>query len=64
MLYGDLNGKEIQKIGDIYGLPQCLSSKASTCNPGYVGLIPGSRRSPGEGKWQPIQVFLPGKFHR
>ena len=26
------------------------------------GLKPGSVRSPGEGKWQPTPVFLPGKF--
>ena len=26
-----------------------------------VGLIPGSRRYPGEGKRQPTPVFLPGK---
>ena len=28
-----------------------------------VGLIPGLGSSPGEGKWQPTPVFLPGKFH-
>ena len=28
-----------------------------------TGLIPGSGRSPGERKWQPTPVFLPGKFH-
>ena len=28
-----------------------------------MGLIPGSRRSPGE-EWQPTPVFLPGKLHR
>ena len=29
-----------------------------------LGLIPGSRRAPGEGrKWQPTPVFLPGKSH-
>ena len=27
-----------------------------------AGLIPGSRRSPGEGNGDPLQVFLPGKF--
>ena len=28
------------------------------------GSIPGSGRSPGEGKWQPTPVlFLPGEFH-
>ena len=28
-----------------------------------TGLIPGSERSPGGGKWQPTPVFLPGEFH-
>ena len=28
-----------------------------------MGLIPGLGSSPGEGKWQPTPVFLPGKFH-
>jgi len=28
-----------------------------------TGLIPGSGRSPGGGKWQPTPVFLPGKSH-
>ena len=28
-----------------------------------VGLIPGSGKSPWCRKWQPIPVFLPGKFH-
>ena len=31
---------------------------------GDVGWIPGSERVlPGEGKWQPTAVFLPGKSH-
>ena len=41
-------------------------SKESTCNrgdPGEAVLIPGSRRYPGGGKWQPTPVFLPGKSH-
>ena len=28
-----------------------------------MGSIPGSRRSPGVGKWQPTPVLLPGKSH-
>ena len=32
-------------------------------NAGGVGLIPGSGRFPGERKWQPAPVFLPGNFH-
>ena len=37
--------------------------KVSACNAEDLGSIPGSGRSPGEGKWQPIPVFLPGKFY-
>ena len=28
---------------------------------GAMGLIPGLGRSPGERKWQPTSVFLPGQ---
>ena len=36
----------------------CLGSgKASACQVGSAGLIPGLRR------WQPIPIFLPGKSH-
>ena len=28
-----------------------------------AGSIPRSGRSPGEGEWQPIPVFLPEEFH-
>ena len=37
--------------------------KEYACNVGDLGSIPGSGRSPGEGKWQPTPVFLPGEFH-
>ena len=30
----------------------------------HVASIPGLERSVGVGKWQPIPVFLAGKFHR
>ena len=36
---------------------------ALPCNVGDLGSIPGSGRSPGERKWQPTPVFLPGKYH-
>ena len=45
------------------GLPWWLSSKESACNTGDAGEIPGSRRSPGGGNGNPLQHFLPGKFH-
>ena len=37
--------------------------KNPPANAGDLGLIPGSGRSPREGKWQSTPVFLPGKFH-
>ena len=54
----------ICKLG--IGLPQWLSAKEPACQ--YrrckdVGSIPGSGRSPGEGKWQSTPVFWPGKSH-
>ena len=35
--------------------------KESACIAGYLGLIPGLGRSPGEGNGKP--EFLPGKSH-
>ena len=32
-----------------------LDAKASACNAGDLGLIPGSGRSPGEGNGNPLQ---------
>ena len=43
--------------------PGGSDSKESACNAGDAGSIPGSGISPGEGKWQPTPVFLPGKSH-
>ena len=43
--------------------PGGSEGKASTYNAGDPGSIPGSGRSPGEGKWQPTPVFLPGESH-
>ena len=37
------------------GFPDGSSGKESTCNAGDRGLIPGSRRSPGEGNGNPLQ---------
>ena len=37
------------------GLPRWRSSKESTYNSGELGLILGSRRSPGEGNSNPLQ---------
>ena len=43
--------------------PGGSADKESTCNVGDLGLIPGLRRSPGEGKSYPTPVFWPGEFH-
>ena len=47
------------------GFPGGSDGKASACNAGDPGLIPGSGRSPGDlpsrRKWQPTPVFLPGE---
>ena len=37
--------------------------KESACSEGYLGLIPGSGRSPEEGNGNPLQIFLPGESH-
>ena len=45
------------------GVPGGSEVKASPWNAGDLGSIPGSGRSPGEGKWQPTPVLLPGESH-
>ena len=51
------------------GFPGGSASKECTCNAedsysaGDLGLISGSRRSPGEGNDNPLHYFLLGKFH-
>ena len=37
--------------------------KASACNGGDLGSIPGLGRFPWRRKWQHTPVLLPGKFH-
>ena len=64
MLYGDLNGKEIQKKGDthicIAEFPWWLSRKESTYKTGDVGSIPGLGRSLGERNGNPCQCSCLG----
>ena len=45
------------------GFPGGSEVKASACNAGDLGSIPRLGRSPWRRKWQPTQVFLPGKSH-
>ena len=42
---------EFRKYRQIFlGFPDGLAGKESACNVGDLGLIPGLRKSPGEGK--------------
>ena len=43
------------------GFPSGSDGKESACNAGDSCLIPGLGRSPGERKWLPTLVFLPGE---
>ena len=45
----------------LYGSASGSEGKASAYNAGDRGLIPGSGRSPGEGKWPHTPVLLPGE---
>ena len=45
------------------GFPGGSVVKNSPANAGDMGLISGSRISPGGGNGKPAPVFLPGKFH-
>ena len=47
----------------LYRTPDGSDGKASACNAGDLGLIPGLGRFPCRRKWQPTPVLLPGKFH-
>ena len=40
---------------ELWGFPCGSEVKASVCNAGDLGLIPGSERSPGEGNGNPLQ---------
>ena len=45
------------------GFPPGSDSKASACNAGDPGSIPGLERFPWRSKWQPTPVLLPVKSH-
>ena len=47
-----------KKIHCAHGLKELVES---ACQAGDVGSISGSGISPGEKKWQPSAVFLPGE---
>ena len=44
------------------GFPGGSDGKASACNVGDPGLIPGSGRYPGEGNGNPLQYSCPENF--
>ena len=44
-----------KELGTQRGFPGGSEVKASACNAGDLGLIPGSGRSPGEGNGNPLQ---------
>ena len=51
-----LNGyKSKTSIYAVWGFPGGSDGKASVCNAGDLGSIPGSGRSPGEGNGNPLQ---------
>ena len=41
----------------VMGFPGGSDGKASACNAGDLGTIPGSGRSPGKGKGNPLQIL-------
>ena len=45
----------------VMGFPGGSNGRESVCNAGYLGLITGSGRSPGEGNGHPLQYSCPEK---
>ena len=60
IISSDLVSKSSIRSKDLKG---SSDSKASSCNTGDPGSIPGSGRSHEEGNGNPTPVFLPGEFH-
>ena len=54
----EINHEKMHKY--ICGLPWCLRIKASACNAGDSGSIPGSGGPPGEGNGNPLQCSCLG----
>ena len=50
-----LLGKANLVFGFVYLSPRSSAGKESACSAGYVGLVPGSEISPGEGSGNPFQ---------
>ena len=49
-------------LAPLMGFPGGSDGKVSACNAGYLGSIPGSGRSPGEGNGNPRQYSCPKNF--
>ena len=70
-LLRNLNAGQEATVRTIFGatlgyysrFPGSSDGKEIACKAGDPGSIPGSGRSPAEGKWQPTPVSLPGKSH-
>ena len=50
-----MNGWIGTRVPVVNGFPDSSVGEESACNAGDQGLIPGLRRSPGEGKGYPLQ---------
>ena len=50
-----LLGKANLVFGFVYLSPRSSAGKESACSAGYVGSVPGSEISPGEGSGNPFQ---------
>ena len=62
------SGRYVKELTNYWGFSSSSDGKASACNTGDPGSIPGQEgpcwgRSPGEGNGSPTSVFLPGEFH-
>ena len=57
-----LVGSGIDSKTLVLGFPGSSDGKLSACNAGDLGLIPGSGRSPGEEKGNPLQYSCLAKF--
>ena len=62
------SGRYVKELTNYWGFSSSSDGKASACNTGDPGSIPGREgpcwgRSPGEGNGSPTSVFLPGEFH-
>ena len=58
-----VENKNIKILTSEMGFPGGSDSKASVCNAGDQGSIPGSGKSPGEGNGNPLQYSCLEKSH-